>query len=42
MRIIHVCSCENHGVIPVIFSQMVGKNSGVERTIPVEIQMSFQ
>ena len=30
MRIIHVSSCENYGVIPVIFSQMVSKNFGVD------------
>ena len=30
MRIIHVCSCKNNGVIPVIFNQMVSKNSGVD------------
>ena len=30
MRIIYVCSCENYGVIPVIFSEMVSKNYGVD------------
>ena len=30
MGIIHVCSCGNYGIIPVILSQMVSKNSGVD------------
>ena len=30
MRMIHVCTCENSGVISVIFSQMVSENSGVD------------
>ena len=30
MRITHVCSSENYGVIPVIFSQMVNKNFDVD------------
>ena len=42
MRIIHVSSCENFGVIPVTLSHIVSKNSNVERIIPVEIEMLFQ
>ena len=29
MRIIYAFSCENYGVIPVIFREMVSKNSSV-------------
>ena len=42
MRIIHVCSCENCGIIPVIFSEMVSKNSGVgakSNVIPVKFHV---
>ena len=44
MRIIHVCSCKNYGVIPLIFThRLKNKNSDMECTIPVvEFQMSFQ
>ena len=41
--ILHVCSCENYSVIPVIFShRLKNKNFGVKCSIPVEFQMSFQ
>ena len=43
MQIIHVCSCENYSVIPVIFShELKYKNSDVERSILVEFQMPLQ
>ena len=46
MHIIHIFSCENSGVIPVIFiCKLKNKNSGVrfqERTIPVKFEISFQ
>ena len=41
MRIIHLCSCENYVVIPVIFSEMVSKNSVVDAPFQQKFKCYF-
>ena len=41
MGIIHVCSCKNYGVIPVIFSRMVSENSSVNARFQQKFECHF-